>query len=184
LRADWTACVDRADIKLLVCTPDDFEHVPPPGHTVLSADEARALGVLDAPALVLVNKMDAARHAAGGPARRGGGADGVPATVWHASVLHDIGIEALLRDIGALIAARYAADEAEVPLVTQARHRHLLLDVVTCLEALLAHGDMPDVVLAAEELRRAAYLLGQITGVALSADEVLGEIFGRFCIGK
>ena len=94
---------------------------------MLSADEARALGVLDAPALVLVNKMDAARHAAGGPARRGGGADGVPATVWHASVLHDIGIEALLRDIGALIAARYAADEAEVPLVTQARHRHLLL---------------------------------------------------------
>ena len=37
--------------------------------------------------------------------------------------------------------------------------------------------------LLAEELRLAHNALGEITG-AFSADELLGEIFGRFCIGK
>ncbi len=37
--------------------------------------------------------------------------------------------------------------------------------------------------LAAEELRLAGLALGEITG-AVSADDLLGEIFSRFCIGK
>lgn len=37
--------------------------------------------------------------------------------------------------------------------------------------------------LAAEELRAAQHYLGMITG-AVSSDDLLGEIFGRFCIGK
>jgi len=35
----------------------------------------------------------------------------------------------------------------------------------------------------AEELRLAHRSLGEITG-AFSADDLLAEIFGRFCIGK
>ena len=34
-----------------------------------------------------------------------------------------------------------------------------------------------------EELRLAQAALGEITGVT-TADDLLGEIFGRFCIGK
>ena len=37
--------------------------------------------------------------------------------------------------------------------------------------------------LLAEELRLAHNALGEITG-AFSADDLLGEIFSRFCIGK
>jgi tRNA modification GTPase len=37
--------------------------------------------------------------------------------------------------------------------------------------------------LVAEELRRAHDALGEITG-AFTADDLLGAIFGRFCIGK
>jgi tRNA modification GTPase len=37
--------------------------------------------------------------------------------------------------------------------------------------------------LLAEELRMAHQTLGGITG-AFTADDLLGEIFGRFCIGK
>ena len=37
--------------------------------------------------------------------------------------------------------------------------------------------------LLAEELRLAHDALGEITG-AFTADDLLGEIFGRFCIGK
>ncbi|MDR1528888.1 MAG: tRNA uridine-5-carboxymethylaminomethyl(34) synthesis GTPase MnmE [Burkholderiales bacterium] len=41
----------------------------------------------------------------------------------------------------------------------------------------------PALELAAEHLRRAQDILAQITG-AFSADDLLGEIFSRFCIGK
>ena len=37
--------------------------------------------------------------------------------------------------------------------------------------------------LLAEDLRLAHDALGEITG-AMTADELLGEIFSRFCIGK
>jgi tRNA modification GTPase len=37
--------------------------------------------------------------------------------------------------------------------------------------------------LLAEELRLAQHALGEITG-EFSADDLLGEIFSRFCIGK
>ena len=46
----------------------------------------------------------------------------------------------------------------------------------------LAQGDAA-LELLAEELRLAHVALGEITG-AFSADDLLGEIFSRFCIGK
>jgi tRNA modification GTPase len=48
-----------------------------------------------------------------------------------------------------------------------------------------AHIDSPEPALDlfAEELRLAHNALGEITG-AFSADDLLGEIFSRFCIGK
>jgi tRNA modification GTPase len=49
-------------------------------------------------------------------------------------------------------------------------------------QALAARADAA-LDLLAEELRLAHGALGQITG-AVSADDLLGEIFGRFCIGK
>ena len=42
---------------------------------------------------------------------------------------------------------------------------------------------LPQLELFAEELRLAQIALGSITG-KFSADDLLGEIFGRFCIGK
>lgn len=41
-----------------------------------------------------------------------------------------------------------------------------------------------DLVLAAEELRIAATALGKVTGSTVNADEILGQIFSKFCIGK
>jgi len=63
-----------------------------------------------------------------------------------------------------------------------ARERHL----VALREALrhLTHADSQQAFeLKAEDLRLAQAALGRITG-EVSADDLLGEIFGRFCIGK
>jgi tRNA modification GTPase len=42
---------------------------------------------------------------------------------------------------------------------------------------------LEEVELRAEDLRRAALALGRLTG-AVAVEDVLGEIFNRFCIGK
>jgi len=55
------------------------------------------------------------------------------------------------------------------------RARHHLSQVID--------GSATDGELAAEELRLAANELGRLTG-SVDPEDVLGAIFGRFCIGK
>jgi len=45
------------------------------------------------------------------------------------------------------------------------------------------HAAQPALDLLAEDLRQAQLHLGEITG-AFTPDDLLGEIFSRFCIGK
>jgi tRNA modification GTPase len=66
-----------------------------------------------------------------------------------------------------------------------ARERHVtaLHATLTHIDAAVAHLDHIALELFAEELRLAHQSLGEITG-EFSADDLLGEIFSRFCIGK
>ena len=69
-------------------------------------------------------------------------------------------------------------------LVTNARHAAALREAAASLSAVsdgLDTGRPSD--LLAEDLRAALASLGSITG-EITTDEVLGEIFSRFCIGK
>ena len=70
--------------------------------------------------------------------------------------------------------------------VFSARRRHL--EALAAAAALLEQASDAFTAtgageLLAEDLRRAHDLLGEVTG-RVSADELLGDIFGRFCIGK
>lgn len=70
--------------------------------------------------------------------------------------------------------------------VFAARRRHVLaIDqaelAIARAQALLAAAPAPELI--AEDLRCAQQALSEITG-AFSADDLLGEIFGAFCIGK
>ena len=69
-------------------------------------------------------------------------------------------------------------------LVTNARHAAALRDAAAALAAVSDGMDqgLPSDLLA-EDLRTAITHLGSITG-QISTDEVLGEIFSKFCIGK
>ena len=64
-----------------------------------------------------------------------------------------------------------------------ARERHLRALGETGEHITLAQQQLPQLELFAEELRLAQTALSSITG-EFSADDLLGEIFGRFCIGK
>ncbi|MBQ6185713.1 MAG: tRNA uridine-5-carboxymethylaminomethyl(34) synthesis GTPase MnmE [Bacteroidales bacterium] len=69
-------------------------------------------------------------------------------------------------------------------VVTNSRHYEALRKAGAALEKVrtsLSSGITPD--LLTEDLREAINHLGAITG-EVTPDEVLGEIFGRFCIGK
>ena len=67
----------------------------------------------------------------------------------------------------------------------RARHVQALQRTLAHVQAAQAHAALRDAALdlLAEELRLAHQALGEITG-AVSSDDLLGEIFGRFCIGK
>lgn len=66
---------------------------------------------------------------------------------------------------------------------TSERHRQLISDCLKHTDAGLALISQ-DVVLAAEEIKAAAWEIGKLQGRSIDAAEVLGVIFGQFCIGK
>jgi tRNA modification GTPase len=69
--------------------------------------------------------------------------------------------------------------------IARARHVHALQTARQHLQQAAAHAGLGDAALdlLAEELRLAHEALGRITG-AFVADDLLGEIFSRFCMGK
>ena len=76
--------------------------------------------------------------------------------------------------------------DASTALITQSRHRAQLQATDAALSKFLtmaAGGANAEIVLAAEELRSATQALGKITG-RVDVEEILGEIFQQFCIGK
>ena len=70
---------------------------------------------------------------------------------------------------------------AEDVFIARERHLHALAE--TCCHMDAAREQLPRLELFAEELRLAQLALSTITG-EFSTDDLLGEIFGRFCIGK
>ena len=74
------------------------------------------------------------------------------------------------------------AEDSELPVTSPSQ---ALRTAREHLEAAQAHAALNDgaLDLLAEELRLTHNALGTITG-AFSADDLLGEIFTRFCIGK
>ncbi|MGH7117876.1 MAG: tRNA uridine-5-carboxymethylaminomethyl(34) synthesis GTPase MnmE [Acetobacteraceae bacterium] len=84
-----------------------------------------------------------------------------------------------LRDRLARTVERLARNGGPPPL-TRARHRAALTEAEAALAAAAAAAG-PE--LCAEELRRALAALGRITG-AVGVENILGQIFSTFCIGK
>ena len=162
----WQA-IERADVLLLVV--DAASGVAVRDREIISRLPQRL------PHVVVFNKIDLT----GEPARATTGSTrtGGEAHVWLSAKTGD-GLDLLRHALLSIAGWRATGEDLFL-----ARERHIiaLARASQCLvraEAVLDHAE-----LFAEELRLAQRELGTITG-EYSADDLLGEIFSRFCIGK
>ncbi len=125
--------------------------------TGVAADDRR-------PGLRICNKIDL------------GGA--VPEGALGVSALTGDGMHALRARLADV--ARSLTEGAGPPPLTRERHRAALLTASDRLDA-AAEADLPE--LRAEDLRLALGAIGRITG-AVGVEDLLGDIFSQFCIGK
>jgi tRNA modification GTPase len=90
------------------------------------------------------------------------------------------GLDALLGWISVRLARDLSG--ADFPAVTRERHRRRLVEALAAVEAgRVALEVSPE--MAGDDLRRAAEALARVTG-AIGVEDILGEVFSTFCIGK
>jgi len=90
------------------------------------------------------------------------------------------GVEELLAMLGKIAEERSSAEEP--PLLSLERHRIAFQSARDAVASALSHRNF-DAELVAEDLRRAAAALDNVTG-RIGVEDVLGEIFSRLCVGK
>lgn len=134
---------------------------------------------------------DAAAPSAPPPELTGAGAQVVPvankidlvpagAGVAGISAKTGAGVDKLVRELAAR--ARERLGTSTSPAITRERYRQ---HIEACMQALCTFNSAnnTDIELRAEDLRQAAHALGRITG-RVDVEDILGEIFSRFCVGK
>jgi len=153
----------RADVVLAV-----FD-----AHTGIGPEDSALLAKLpeEGVRIHVFNKVDLV------PGARPGRREGAPHEVW-VSAKTGAGLGALRH---ALLEAAGWSGAGEPVYLARERHLRALARAQAHLEA--AGTQLEQWELFAEELRLAQEALAEITG-EFSADDLLGEIFARFCIGK
>ncbi|SGY67410.1 BQ5605_C004g02773 [Microbotryum silenes-dioicae] len=149
-----------------------------------------ALNLIDASTIVVLNKADALKptetqlaYVRSALASTSWGS-GSTKTLWQVSLKTRDGLKELGDELRKVLKDRFdlPEDADDIPLVTHARHRYHLQECHTSLETFLSL-EAGDIVSAAEELRYAVFALSKISG-AVDTEEILGQIFSGFCIGK
>ena len=150
------ARAEEADLRLALVAPGD-------------APDPALLAMLRPDDLVLRSKADI-----------GDGAQASVAADLSISVRTGEGVTALLDRLAARVTA--ALGGAGAPALTRVRHNALVTEAADALaRAQAAPAAAPE--LAGEDLRLAAHAFGRLVG-RIDVEDVLGEIFSSFCIGK
>jgi len=175
----WAA-IARADLVLVLVDAKA-------GDVGLASADAAILGQLPAklPRIVIHNKIDLLAVAPKSELHAEAGDDHDAASsrchVW-LSAKTGAGVDLLRHEVLAVVGAH---EDMEGVFLARERHLHALRDAAAHLAAAAQHlaDARPPLELFAEELRAAQAALGAITG-EVPADDLLGAIFSRFCIGK
>jgi tRNA modification GTPase len=169
----WAA-VERADLALLIVDARDAADALDPADALLLARLPAPL-----PRIVVHNKADLAGAEVRSERRD---VDGRSRTHVWLSALTGVGLSLLETAMREHAGVESATEDA---FLARARHVAALRYAERHLAAAAAHigAPAPPLELFAEELREAQQALSTITG-EFSADDLLGEIFSRFCIGK
>jgi tRNA modification GTPase len=165
--------IESADLRLVVLD-ESAPLTPAVGEMLASLPRERII--------LWRNKCDRVSHKVP-PTSKVGGTLFPDAPTLAGSALTGEGIEALR---AALVAhARGGAPAcAEGVTITTRRHKEALDEAIVALcegETALAATPSPEFL--AEHLRRASQALGRVVGT-VTTEDLLGEIFSRFCIGK
>ena len=185
------AAIQRADLALLMvdARDDDDESVgvgalpdpaPARGSRTSSIEQRIAALAHELPAalprIIVHNKCDL-----GGIAPHVESRAGVASAVWLCALTGE-GVDALEAEVKRVAGVEHDTEDA---FFARARHLAALNDAAEHLRAAAVHADRaaPPIELFAEDLRLAQNAFSAITG-EFTADDLLGEIFSRFCIGK
>ena len=158
-------------------------HNAPDTEAALKAEFAAATGIELAPEQILyliINKIDLQPHTESASAATAEGTEDKYTLRLSAKTGEGIRalVAALARSVDATAAYRGEA------IVTNQRHYHALCEALTALDAALdglQHGLTSE--LLSEDIRAAINHLGEITG-EITSDDILQNIFSKFCIGK
>ena len=157
----------KADLVLWVTAADGIDDSKPPSEITSQ----------QTPIVKVINKCDLVEGITKHSAK-----DILPISAKNGS-----GLERLTDKI--LAAARAMTDAEDQPAIapTTARQKHHLEDAVSHLQRFLSSSERQDtnqeLELRAEDLRLAAASLARLTG-RIDAEDILDQIFSRFCIGK
>ena len=151
----------KADIKIVM-----FD-----GETLDSVVNEDITGLIDENTIVIINKIDLI------PENRIFNIENKYRCL-KVSIKNNIALPSILKNIEEI--AENMAGFTEMPYITNERHRHYLKQALTYLNDFNLDNDL---VLATEDIRMAMRRVGAITGI-IDVEEILGEIFKNFCIGK
>jgi tRNA modification GTPase len=103
-------------------------------------------------------------------------------TILFISAKEKYGLENIRSLLASIVMKKKISSDSVI--VTNIRHYEALKKVSLSLDRVLSGLDnsIPDDLIATD-IRQAIYYLGEITGV-ITSDEILGNIFRNFCIGK
>ena len=126
--------------------------------------------IIDANTIIVLNKIDLVSGT-------------LPHTIYghkpiNVSIKNEQGLNEIIAEIVSI--ADKIARPSQSPQITRARHRSQLQKALEYMSNFSLNDDL---VLAAEDLRMTMRAISNITG-KITVDEILGEIFSNFCIGK
>ena len=102
------------------------------------------------------------------------------ARVFPVSAASGLGIDALLSSLAAQFTASREAGES---LITNPRQAHALERAEAALRRALDAAELLTADVVCTDVEEAAAIIGEITGQTAS-EEILEQIFSRFCVGK